>query len=221
MPASLPAIPIYISIYKDVTNADSLRRQLMDANPDFDYAFLDASMVRNFMWIFLSGFSNIIPSAEFHTIMITAVTSTYAAYSLFSVIAHIYLRKLFQNHQLFLFHASSCIPQIMSSTSRSHLSVLNTNLYHSSLFCAPILNPNPILYIKFCSRPFYSSIPIPIPFPKPYPKFLFQTLLSSHDPKSPTSLSKSILPNSALQVLCPNTHPKAQTLTPKTTSPIP
>lgn len=37
--------PVHVALFKDVTNASSLRRQLLDANPDFDYAFLDASMI--------------------------------------------------------------------------------------------------------------------------------------------------------------------------------
>lgn len=41
------AYPIYVALFKDVKNATYLRSQLLEANPDFDYAFLDAEMVRN------------------------------------------------------------------------------------------------------------------------------------------------------------------------------
>lgn len=37
--------PVHIALFKDVTNAAFLRSQLLEANPDFDYAFLDAQMV--------------------------------------------------------------------------------------------------------------------------------------------------------------------------------
>ena len=40
------AYPVHVALFKDVANASHLRRQLLDANPHFDYAFLDASMVR-------------------------------------------------------------------------------------------------------------------------------------------------------------------------------
>jgi EKC/KEOPS complex subunit CGI121/TPRKB len=39
------AFPVHVALFKDVTNAAFLRSQLLEANPDFDYAFLDASMV--------------------------------------------------------------------------------------------------------------------------------------------------------------------------------
>lgn len=39
--------PIQIALFKDVQNASFLRSQLLEANPDFDYAFLDAEMVRS------------------------------------------------------------------------------------------------------------------------------------------------------------------------------
>jgi hypothetical protein len=39
------AFPVHVALFKDVTNAAFLRIQLLEANPDFDYAFLDASMV--------------------------------------------------------------------------------------------------------------------------------------------------------------------------------
>jgi EKC/KEOPS complex subunit CGI121/TPRKB len=37
--------PVHVALFRDVANASHLRRQLLDANPNFDYAFLDASMV--------------------------------------------------------------------------------------------------------------------------------------------------------------------------------
>jgi len=40
-----PTHPILITLYKDVTNAAFLRSQLLEANPAFDYAFLDATMI--------------------------------------------------------------------------------------------------------------------------------------------------------------------------------
>ncbi|KAH7377373.1 kinase binding protein CGI-121-domain-containing protein [Pyrenochaeta sp. MPI-SDFR-AT-0127] len=39
------AYPVHVALFKDVTNAAYLRTQLLEANPDFDYAFLDASMI--------------------------------------------------------------------------------------------------------------------------------------------------------------------------------
>jgi EKC/KEOPS complex subunit CGI121/TPRKB len=41
------AYPIHVALFKDVKNASYLRSQLLEANPDFDYAFLDAEMVGN------------------------------------------------------------------------------------------------------------------------------------------------------------------------------
>ncbi|OCK83396.1 CGI-121-domain-containing protein [Lepidopterella palustris CBS 459.81] len=40
-----PSNPIYIALFKDVSNASFLRQQLLDANTEFDYAFLDATMI--------------------------------------------------------------------------------------------------------------------------------------------------------------------------------
>jgi EKC/KEOPS complex subunit CGI121/TPRKB len=39
------AYPVQVALFKDVKNADFLRSQLLAANPEFDYAFLDAAMV--------------------------------------------------------------------------------------------------------------------------------------------------------------------------------
>lgn len=40
------AYPVHIALFKDVKNAVYLRSQLLEANAAFDYAFLDAQMVR-------------------------------------------------------------------------------------------------------------------------------------------------------------------------------
>ena len=40
-----PENPVHVALFKDVSNAAFLRKQLLEANPDFDYAFLDAQMV--------------------------------------------------------------------------------------------------------------------------------------------------------------------------------
>ncbi|KAF2679893.1 CGI-121-domain-containing protein [Lentithecium fluviatile CBS 122367] len=40
-----PAHPLQIALYKSVTNAAHLRTQLLSANPTYDYAFLDATMI--------------------------------------------------------------------------------------------------------------------------------------------------------------------------------
>ncbi|EDU43735.1 CGI-121-domain-containing protein [Pyrenophora tritici-repentis] len=39
------AYPVHVGLFTDVANAAFLRSQLLDANPHFDYAFLDASMI--------------------------------------------------------------------------------------------------------------------------------------------------------------------------------
>jgi len=39
------AYPVQVALFKDVRNAGFLRSQLLAANPEFDYAFLDAAMV--------------------------------------------------------------------------------------------------------------------------------------------------------------------------------
>ena len=44
--AHLPdSISVFAALFKDVTNAAFLRRQLVEANTEFEYAFLDASAV--------------------------------------------------------------------------------------------------------------------------------------------------------------------------------
>lgn len=42
----LPAtLSLYVGLYHSVQNAPWLRQQLLVSNPDFQYAFIDASMV--------------------------------------------------------------------------------------------------------------------------------------------------------------------------------
>lgn len=43
------AYPVQVALFKDVKNAEFLRSQLLAANPEFDYAFLDAAMVSAFL----------------------------------------------------------------------------------------------------------------------------------------------------------------------------
>lgn len=40
-----PELALYAALYRDVQNASSLREQLLAGNTDFEYAFIDASMV--------------------------------------------------------------------------------------------------------------------------------------------------------------------------------
>ncbi|KAF2708073.1 CGI-121-domain-containing protein [Pleomassaria siparia CBS 279.74] len=40
-----PDYPIQVALFKDVKNATFLRSQLLEANADFDYAFIDATMI--------------------------------------------------------------------------------------------------------------------------------------------------------------------------------
>jgi EKC/KEOPS complex subunit CGI121/TPRKB len=39
------AFPIHVALFRDVKNASHLRSQLLGANAEYDYAFLDAEMV--------------------------------------------------------------------------------------------------------------------------------------------------------------------------------
>lgn len=41
----LPEHPLRVCLFKDVQNAAFLRQQLLDGNTDFEYAFLDASVL--------------------------------------------------------------------------------------------------------------------------------------------------------------------------------
>ena len=49
------AYPVQVALFKDVKNTEFLRSQLLAANPEFDYAFLDAAMVSGvlicFLWV--------------------------------------------------------------------------------------------------------------------------------------------------------------------------
>jgi EKC/KEOPS complex subunit CGI121/TPRKB len=40
-----PGLALYVALYCDVKNAAFLRQQLLDGNADFEYAFIDASMI--------------------------------------------------------------------------------------------------------------------------------------------------------------------------------
>lgn len=42
----LPTTPIHIALYRNVTNASFLQQQLLAGNTDFEYAFIDANVVR-------------------------------------------------------------------------------------------------------------------------------------------------------------------------------
>lgn len=50
-----PELALYVSLYTDVENAPFLKQQLLAGNAEFEYAFIDASMVRN------------VPFPSFHT----------------------------------------------------------------------------------------------------------------------------------------------------------
>jgi EKC/KEOPS complex subunit CGI121/TPRKB len=39
------SVPVHVALYRDVQNATFLRQQLVSGNSDFEYAFIDASMV--------------------------------------------------------------------------------------------------------------------------------------------------------------------------------
>ncbi len=60
-----PEYPIQIALFKDVANAAFLRSQLLEANPDFDYAFIDASMVRD-IHSSLSKIASFLPPLSCH-----------------------------------------------------------------------------------------------------------------------------------------------------------
>jgi EKC/KEOPS complex subunit CGI121/TPRKB len=40
-----PTYPVQVGLFANVRNSAFLRRQLLEANAEFDYAFLDATMV--------------------------------------------------------------------------------------------------------------------------------------------------------------------------------
>ena len=41
-----PSLAVHVAFYQDVQNASFLRQQLLQCNPEFEYAFIDASTVR-------------------------------------------------------------------------------------------------------------------------------------------------------------------------------
>lgn len=41
----LPTNPLYLGVFRDVRNVAFLRHQLLSGNADFEYAFIDASVV--------------------------------------------------------------------------------------------------------------------------------------------------------------------------------
>jgi EKC/KEOPS complex subunit CGI121/TPRKB len=45
LPHMPPELAIYVALYRDLQNAPFLREQLLAGNSDFEYAFIDASMV--------------------------------------------------------------------------------------------------------------------------------------------------------------------------------
>lgn len=45
IPHFSPNLPLYINLYQSVQNAPFLRQQLLDGNAEFEYAFIDASMI--------------------------------------------------------------------------------------------------------------------------------------------------------------------------------
>jgi hypothetical protein len=47
----LEEYPIHVSLFKDVKNAAYLRQQLLEANAEFEYAFLDATTVIFSLWL--------------------------------------------------------------------------------------------------------------------------------------------------------------------------
>jgi EKC/KEOPS complex subunit CGI121/TPRKB len=42
----LPSLPIHVALYRDIQNAAFLKAQLLAGQKEFEYAFIDASMVR-------------------------------------------------------------------------------------------------------------------------------------------------------------------------------
>lgn len=45
-PHFLSELPIHVALYRNVENAAFLRQQLLTGNAEFEYALIDASMVR-------------------------------------------------------------------------------------------------------------------------------------------------------------------------------
>ncbi|KAI4735803.1 CGI-121-domain-containing protein [Aureobasidium sp. EXF-12298] len=55
----LPQYPLCVGLFKDVKNASFLRQQLLAGNADFEYAFLDASVVITRMQFLAASFRGI------------------------------------------------------------------------------------------------------------------------------------------------------------------
>lgn len=51
-----PGMVLYVTMYRDVKNAAFLRQQLLDGNADFEYAFIDASMILSTTHILAASF---------------------------------------------------------------------------------------------------------------------------------------------------------------------
>ena len=47
-----PDLAVHVALYTDLQNASFLRDQLLQGNSDFEYAFVDASVVREFNCVF-------------------------------------------------------------------------------------------------------------------------------------------------------------------------
>jgi EKC/KEOPS complex subunit CGI121/TPRKB len=47
LPHTPPNLAIHVALYKDVQNAASLKQRLLAGDAQFEYAFIDASMVRH------------------------------------------------------------------------------------------------------------------------------------------------------------------------------
>lgn len=45
LPHTPPSLAVHVALCRNLKNADFLRQQLLDGNPDFEYALLDASTV--------------------------------------------------------------------------------------------------------------------------------------------------------------------------------
>lgn len=45
--AHLPNVAVHVALFNDVANASHLRSQLLQGNPDYEYAFLDVTTVRH------------------------------------------------------------------------------------------------------------------------------------------------------------------------------
>lgn len=47
LPHVPPDMPIHVALYQDVRNAAFLKQQLLSGNEEFEYAFIDATVVRD------------------------------------------------------------------------------------------------------------------------------------------------------------------------------